>query len=246
MRPASSPYRQDFDRVSVRRRAVALGLTILAHLLLLLMLLKLAPPFTPPAKGNPGLIGITLQPEAQRETAHSKDHHPHAERTRAARAAAQHAPPPQVEHFKGPLPLIPLSHDELAAADIGRMPSRKPGPPLPDAVDASAESGGSQGGAGGIATLYNAQWYREPTDAELSYYLPPGVPPDSWAEIACQTVPRYHVDNCRELGGSQPGLAGAIRQAAWQFLVWPPRVNGRPLVGSWVRIRIDFTRVKGR
>jgi hypothetical protein len=91
--------------------------------------------------------------------------------------------------------------------------------------------------------LYDADWYREPTDAELRFYLRRGAPAGAWAMVACRTAQRFHVEDCRSLGESPvgSGLANAIRQAAWQFLVIPPRLGGRPLEGSWVRIRIDFT-----
>jgi protein TonB len=91
--------------------------------------------------------------------------------------------------------------------------------------------------------LYAAEWYREPTNQELSTYLPPRMPDGGgWGLVACKTIARYHVDDCVELGNSPPGshLASAVRQAAWQFLVRPPRKGGREMVGEWVRIRIDY------
>jgi hypothetical protein len=92
--------------------------------------------------------------------------------------------------------------------------------------------------------LYEAEWYRRPTDVELGGYMPANAPPDGWGLVACKTIEQYHVENCQTLGESPPGsgFARAVRQAAWQFLVRPPRIDGKPQVGAWVRIRIDYTR----
>ena len=89
---------------------------------------------------------------------------------------------------------------------------------------------------------------REPSNAELRTYLPRDVGPGSWALIACQTIAHDHVENCAQLGESPrgSGLSKAMRLAAWQFRVRPPRVDGKPMVGAWVRIRIDFNGTAAR
>ena len=90
--------------------------------------------------------------------------------------------------------------------------------------------------------LYRAEWYREPSNAELNGYVKAMPPGGGWALIACKTVANYHVENCQSMGESPlgSGLGRDMRLAAWQFLVRPPRHGGKPLIGSWVSIRIDF------
>jgi protein TonB len=90
--------------------------------------------------------------------------------------------------------------------------------------------------------LFAARWYREPTDSELAGYLSTANGPGS-ALIACKTVPDYYVEDCQLIGESPQGsqIGRAVMAAAWQFRVRPARVGGREQVGSWVRIRIDYS-----
>lgn len=134
---------------------------------------------------------------------------------------------------------LKMSHSDMAAADIGQMKQSGGG---------SGPSGGPRGstygpgeGPGG-SVLYNADWYKEPTNAQLSGYLPASAPQNGWGEIACQTIERNRVDNCQILGESPrgSGFGRAVLNAAWQFQVRPPRLNGKPQVGEWVRIRITY------
>ena len=136
---------------------------------------------------------------------------------------------------------IQLSPDDYAATDIGKIPAHQgEGDGNNSGKDSVAAYGPGEGPGG--STLYNAEWYREPRDAELNFYLPKNIQSGS-ALIACKTIENYHVENCRSLGEDPPGsgLARAMREAAWQFLIRPPRINGKPMIGAWVRIRYDLT-----
>lgn len=90
--------------------------------------------------------------------------------------------------------------------------------------------------------LYGARWFREPQPDELSGYLSTASGP-GWGLIACKTAPNWRVEDCVILdeypNGS--GIARATQAAAWQFKVRPPRLGGQYQVGSWVRIRIDYS-----
>lgn len=215
-------------------RGGALAATIVAHILLLLLLLTLAPPDALRRVEPDALKTFNIAPEGAKAAPKA----PTVSRHRAAPPppTAPAIPPPPIAAKT--VPLIPGLENfdlrnvrsEVASNDAGSGQGQ----------DSKAAYGPGEGPGG--ARLYNAEWYREPTDAELSTYLP-ARRTTGWGMIACQTVERFHVDNCRALGDDPPGsgLAQAIRKAAWQFLVRPPRIDGKPIIGAWVRIRIEIT-----
>ena len=239
---------------SLRRRGLSFVLAIAAHLLLLLLLLKLSPSLPPPPGGSAPLSTFNVADEARTAAASPSRPKAAATRQRAPAPAAQRVPPPVIPpppaETPPPFPTMLGGKELFRSADIGKLPTQ-PG-------DSAGSSGAGDSGSGdsvaaygpgagpGGQQLYNAQWYREPTNAELAFYLPRNTPKGAWAMIACRTIERYGVDNCRALGESPPGsgLARAMREAAWQFRVLPPRLGGKTLVGAWVRIRIDFTELK--
>jgi protein TonB len=130
-------------------------------------------------------------------------------------------------------PWIEMTKAEMAAADIGKMPKSAGGSASGDSEEVGRAPNGE--------ILYAAEWARHPTNAELGGYLPRNAQ-DGWGLVACRTADENRVEDCIELDQSPRGshLARAVRQAAWQFRVRPPRKNGRPLIGSWVRIRIEY------
>lgn len=236
--------------VSAPPRPAIMALVVVLHLLLLSMLLRLAPPV--PRKEPPLATIVDLIPAAPdvptpAESTKARPEASASSRTETAPTATElpdNLPPPASSIWSQ---VIPLTREQMASADIARFPPRA-AEKGSGAVEGSADSGETDDSTGPGAgpngeTLYNARWYRRPTDAELAFYLPPGRPPKGWGMIACETVPGYRVENCQEIGQSPAGsgLAGAVRQAAWQFRVMPPRIGGKVMVGAWVRIRIDYT-----
>ncbi|MCF8706550.1 hypothetical protein [Rhizorhapis sp. SPR117] len=167
------------------------------------------------------------------------------ERPRASSPPPAEPKPPMAPPVPS-LPILLLSQKDFAASDISKLTSHRDEGSA-DASDSSSSAYGPGEGPGGVR-LYEAEWYRRPTDAELAFYMPADAPRTGWGLIACQTVERFHVDNCRILGESPlgSGLGRAVREAAWQFLVLPPRIGGHKVVGAWVRIRIDYTQSEAK
>jgi hypothetical protein len=247
----------DRFRATFRRRGAALVLALLVELLIALLLLGLIPTVAPKEKPKPVVFGISTNEGKEPAAKEQAKARPKAKAAQADKPERQPqpvkpeiVPPPPVPQAKQPPSFLVLTREDYAAGDIAKAKSSAPSTATADAGDAA--SGGSPGAGDSETagkgphgeTLYAAEWYRRPTDAQLSPYISErarGV--EGWGEIACRTVARYRVEDCQELGdfprGS--GYAGAVRQAAFQFLVKPPRVNGQLQVGTWVRIRITYT-----
>ena len=232
-----SPFRERLGR-----RGAAILLTLVIEGLLVFLLLGLVV-LEPAAKRESvaRLTSFSLSPAAQTAKRDKAQAKPKAERP---------TPPEEVAPPEIPIPpspnkgFIEMSREEMAAGDIGTLPKY-------ESAAASGSSAGDSAKASGQAPngepLYHAEWKREPTDGELAFYLPNIRQSGSWAIIACRTIANYQVDNCQSLGESPPGsgIAHAMRRAAWQFRVRPPRVGNKPLVGAWVSIRFDFTKSAG-
>lgn len=233
---ATSGRFAEWQRPSKRQRALVIGLTLLAELLFLLVLLGFGPAsLTGRDPGRPTLVDLISAPPAQE---------PAPSPAKSAETEPRAKPVPQPTTPKLPpsplakSPFIKLTREEYAAADISKLGSAG------GQGKSSGETSASVGTGPGGATLYKAEWYREPTDAELAYYLPKSIPPGSWAQVACRTIPDNRVENCQALGESPPGsgLGKALRLAGWQFRIRPPRIDGKPQVGTWVKVHIDFIR----
>lgn len=235
-----SPY----ERSPLQRRASGLGLALAVNLGLLLLLLTLGK-VAPDAKKISHALVVDLLPESHgTQTASERQATPkpveRLETTPLPKppsiilpAKPTIAVPPATPPAKPKSsPFIEMSDADLAASDLRNLPTSAPG-------DSEVVGKGPHG-----EVLYAAEWARHPTDAELSGYLPSNAP-DGYGLIACKTVPGDRVEDCVELDQEPHGshLASAVRQAAWQFRIRPPRKNGVPLIGSWVSIRIDYERI---
>ena len=226
-----SPY----DRPPLQRRATGFALALAINLALLFLLIGLGV-VTLPMKQRSGTVTIDLLPESRSASADQTQKNA-VQRHASTRPLPK--PPPIVLPVKRTIappskpsksPWIEMSKDELASADISKIPAAGAG----GAGDSEVVGRGPNGEA-----LYAAEWAREPTDAEVGGYWPRNV--SGWGLVACKTRPNDRVDDCIELDQSPAGshLAAAVRQMAWQFRVRPPRKGGRALIGAWVRILIE-------
>jgi protein TonB len=240
------PTEQSRTPLSRRAAAFALALAIEILLLLAFFTINFRERRKPEFEGG-RLTTFDIAAESEQDTTRSIQKEQQIV-TRPRPRAAPPIPKPTIELPQRPLQMIEVTREEFLNSDIARLGTAANGPSGPQL--ASRGSGRSPGDSALVGTapngepLYAAEWYREPTNQELSTYMPKRMPDGGgWGMVACKTAARYRVTDCVELGQAPAGshLAGAVRQAAWQFLVRPPRIGGKPMIGEWVRIRITYT-----
>lgn len=251
---ASRWHEQWLDlREGLSRRAAGIGLTLILEAALIGLLLTL------------GLVREEAEPETVPITTFDVGNPPPA----APEEVPADASAASTSTIDQPLPDQPAMPDlELVPLVLPRTQTLPVPPPVPRPAPSPsptigvriregssigpADSGSSRGQDSAVvgtapdgSPLYAARWYREPRDSELAGYLSTASS-TGWGLIACKTAPGWRVVDC-EVVDEYPqgsGIARATQAAAWQFLVRPPRVGGQYQVGSWVRIRIDYTRTR--
>lgn len=218
---------------------------------MLLVLLTLGPGPQPGVEHEPSTVVDLYTQDVSEDAPEPRSPEPVQradERPETQRPEPEEPRPPQPAPAAAPPTptILPTLWQLPPSAAIPRDASR-PAPPArpvygpPDTRSAASRDTERVGTAPNGEPLYAAEWYREPDDVAMRSYLSTARGP-GWGLIACRTVAEYRVEDCVALSeypeGSQ--INRAVLAAAWEFRVRPPRLGGRPLVGSWVRIRIDY------
>jgi periplasmic protein TonB len=242
-----------------RRKAASLAIALALEALIVLLLLTLGLDIVGTEDGEETVTTVTAvevaappapepesQPEPASDAATPQEPQPQTTDQPVLQPEPLRKSPLEINPSPAPTPAPVQAKPEPKASPSPKIGARiRPGPGAGPADTGNPRTAGDSqrvGTASNGEPLYAARWYREPTDQELSGYLSTANGPGS-ALIECRTVPDYYVDDCALLGESPQGsqIGRAVLAAAWQFRVRPARIGGREQVGSWVRIRIDYT-----
>lgn len=236
-------------RTEAGPRALGISLAFLIEGLLLLLLFSFGPA-EPPGSKEKGITLLSLPAEAVSEKAAEPDS-PEPEQQTEERPLPRK---PEIE--QPPAPVVPKVPSTVQAPPppppappAATPPNTSRAPPKPRPMYGPPNTGGSRsrdtervGTAPNGEPLYAAAWYREPEDKMLGDYLSTARGP-GWGLIACRTASGFRVVDCVGIDeyprGSQ--IMRSVLAAAWEFRVRPPQRGGVPLVGAWVRIRIDYS-----
>ena len=239
---------KDWDHAELRKRSAGIAIALLLEALLIIAILSLSMQSAGTGKAERSLTSFSLEAESASADRNETETPVTKEQQQAATPVIPKPLLPPVNPVKAPPPspdFIKVSKSDFDAMDLSKFPAS-------GSTGAGDSKGSGQGNKGvmgpglgpGGAQLYPVAWLREPYDSELSPYLAAvrRVPPGASADIACRMAEHNRVENCQIIGENPrgTGLAQALRKAAWQFLVKPPRIDNKPQLGVWVRIHFDF------
>jgi len=251
---------------AVRQRFLGVAATILAELFIIALLLTLG---WNVSGGDPDSSVVTTfeATSVSPDPPSPKEQEAQEKQAPAAPEPEPETQPPQPQPDAVPEPQLPAPPEPPALQMPNPLPSPAPAPAPSPAPRKSPETAAPKqvygppdtgstvssmdsqrvGTAPNGEPMYAARWYRRPTRQELTGYLSTARAPSS-ALIVCRTVPDFYVEDCELLSETPPGsqIGRAVMAATWQFRVRPAIVGGRSQVGSWVRIRIDYTRTVQR
>jgi protein TonB len=252
--------RQRF-RAGLGDRAIAIVAALLLELLLVWVLLSLGLGRPEEQPQDLAVTTFDVREDAAPQSQDAPEPQSEAQPLDSREEVTETEPRPQLPQPEPlrPLPVIPRTAP-VAPAIVPPAPAEPDQPPKPKRPRAVIRGNGSYGPSDNRALaragdtpvvgtapdgepLYAARWFREPTHEQMAGYLSTAAPP-SWALIACKTAPDWRVEDCVGIDQYPAGsnIQQAVLAAAWQFEVRPPRRGSQSLIGSWVRIRIEYTR----
>ncbi|MEO6718136.1 MAG: hypothetical protein ABIM50_12930, partial [Novosphingobium sp.] len=186
MLPTNTTLTAYDSRPSLPTRLIALLLSLGIVALILAVLIAMG--VLQDIPGGPGMHLTATTLSSRNQEQHKQQHEKASasaapQMSRAVLPMPPHLPQPPIISKIPPVQMIEMSKADMAASDISKMGHS----------GSSAGSGNSAGAYGpgegpGGAKLYQAEWYREPSRAEIGGYLPGTVPPGAWGMIACKTI----------------------------------------------------------
>jgi len=237
----------EFLQTEYGRRAAGLTVALVFELLVLLALLSLSRSVTKPEE--PMVTTISAQnysepaPEPEPETQpQPSNNQPTPQPTQAVVSPPRPLPPPEIVIPRPEAPRVPPPAETPMPPKPGVRMGPPQGPPNRPGPSTASSDSERVGTAANGEPLYAARWYREPGD-EVDGYFADSSPGSGL--IACRTIPNFYVTDCYGIGETQgSNIIRAMLAASGNFRVRPAQIGGRSLVGSWVRIRFDYTIVR--
>ena len=164
MRRAPYPQLAYRPHASASSRVASILLSLGATILIIVTLVQVGLIGPLPPEIRPMKL-FNLEPPPPPPAARAPSVKARLDRLAAAPARAQRVPP---------LNMIILTPKDFAAADIATLPSQRTAVVAGDQADAGQDSSASNGPNG--EKMYDVEWYRHPTHAELAPYMPASAP----------------------------------------------------------------------